>query len=426
MVSAAVDRAPAVAGDVLFALWAWMAGVVIVSLFASVLGQPARACALAAALALAPAVAMLLLAPRWGEKWAEAVAIDSWTASAAAAVALTGGAASPVSAVFLIGPALALRVAGPGRAGEAAAIAVAGFAVAALMSAVAGVAGPSPAAGAFTVLALALAGWLMARAAPARAPAAVATPVVSPSVPAPQVPPVQAPAPQGAALLAGFAEAAHELRTPLGHIIGFAELMQRQIFGPLPAKYAEYVDLILSSGRRMNALASDWLDAGRIASGRYAIQREALDLAAIVREAAVAAGFAAQARGQTVRAVGADAGAPFFADARAVRQILDNLLANAVKFSPPGGTITARLIAGPNAAILDVEDEGPGIPAADRARLGRAFERGVHDGAVEGAGLGLMIVGALAEAHGGRLDILDAEGGGALMRVMLPAVQAPT
>jgi signal transduction histidine kinase len=395
---------------VLLALWGWMGAIVVISLFAMALGAPARTCGLAAALGLAPALATLLLTPRWGQNWAGAIAIDSWTAAAAAAVALTGGVASPLSALFLVGPALALRLGGASRAGDAAAIAVLGFALAALTGAWGGVAANPPAPGAFVVLALAFAGWLIA----------------APLTPAPRPRPAPEPEPRkDDAMVQRFAEAAHELRTPLGHIMGFAEIMQRQVFGPLPAKYAEYVDLIMESSRRMHLLASDWLDAGRLQAGRYSIHREEIDLARLVREAAEAARFAASAKDQRVSIVGADQETPFHADARALRQILDNLLANAVKFAPAGGAIVARLIPGPNAAILDVQDNGPGIPLAERERLGRAFERGLDVGGVEGAGLGLSIAAALAQAHGGRLDILDAEGGGALMRVVLPVVQAP-
>ncbi|KAF0170064.1 MAG: hypothetical protein FD160_3908, partial [Caulobacteraceae bacterium] len=101
---------------VVLALWGWMAAVVIVCVFASLLGAPVRASGLTAAIALAPAFVTLLLAPRSGENWAAASLIGSWVAAASAAVALTGGAASPVSATLLIAPALAMRLFGPGRA----------------------------------------------------------------------------------------------------------------------------------------------------------------------------------------------------------------------------------------------------------------------------------------------------------------------
>lgn len=418
MVTAAVapagarENARALPASAPAALVGWMAAVVIVCLFAVMVGSSARATATAAVLALAPAVATLLLASRWSEKWARAIALDSWIAAAAAAVAVTGGVASPAAAAFAIAPAAALRFEGPARAAEATALCVLAFAVAAALAAVADVRWDAPAPGAFTVLSLAFAGWL------------VAAPRATSVRPAPSSFPREEAEPDASRFARRFAEAAHELRTPLGHITGFAEIMQRQMFGPLPAKYAEYVDLILDSARRMTALATDWLDLGRLDAGRYTIVREPVDLAELVRDAAEAARLAASARRQSVRTSGADSAAPFNADPRAVRQILDNLLANAVKFTPEGGDIVARLIVGPNAAVLDVEDNGPGLPAADKARLGRAFERGPATAAAEGAGLGLALVGALAEAHGGRLDMLDAEGGGALMRVILPAAPA--
>lgn len=382
----------------------------MVSALAFLLGAPARACALAAAVGLAPAVSTLLLAPRWGENWAATAAVDGWSVAAAAATALTGGAVSPLSSLFLIGPALGLSLFGPGRAAEAACLAVAAFALSAVAAGAAPVVGAPVAPGAFTVLALALAGWLMVTAAPRAAARG----------PAPVSPPAPTPAHAPDAMTRRFAEAAHELRTPLGHILGFAEIMQRRMFGPLPEKYAEYVDLIASSARRMNALATDWLDMARLDAGRYAIVREPVDLAVIAREAVRAAQIAASEKNQSVTLMGGDFKAPFEADARAMRQILDNLLVNAVKFAPEGGRIVVRLIAGSHAAVIDVEDNGAGIPDVDKERLGRPFERGAGVGGVDGAGLGLTLVKALAGAHGGRLDVLDAEGGGALMRVILP------
>jgi signal transduction histidine kinase len=136
-----------------------------------------------------------------------------------------------------------------------------------------------------------------------------------------------------------------------------------------------------------------------------------------------AASVASKWRGD-IRAEGADEAMPIDADARAVRQILDNLIVNATKFSPEGGAIVVRLARGPRAIAIDVIDNGPGLSDADKARLAQPFERGAGVGAVEGAGLGLTLVKALAHAHGGRLEIRDAPGGGALMRVLLPAPRA--
>lgn len=382
------------------ALWFWMAGAVLVSLFAFILGTPARACALAAALALAPAVAAIALAPRWRETWAGAIAIDSFNITSSAGIALTGGALSPLAATALIAPALALRLFGPTRAAESVGLAVVGYAAAVATAAVAGAAPVSVAPAAFTVLTLATVGWLLIGA-PARAAQA---------------------APSSAAMTRRFAEAAHELRTPLGHILGFAEMMQRRLFGPLPDKYGEYVDHIADSARRMNALAANWLDLGKLDAGRFEIVREEIDLADVAHAAARDAANAAAMKGQRIDVVGADAPTPFGADPRALRQILDNLLSNAMKFTPEGGAIVVRVIAGPQAAVIDVEDSGPGIAPADKARLGRAFERGAGAALAEGTGLGLAVSIGLAHAHGGRLDALDAERGGALMRLVLPRV----
>ncbi len=383
---------------VVFSLWGWMTGAVIVCVFASLLGASVRASALTAAIALAPAIGTLLLAPRSGENWAIATILGSWVAAASAATALTGGALSPVGATLLIAPALAMRLFGPARAAEAACLAVAGYAAAAACANAVDQPFAAVAPGAFTVLSLAFGGWLIA-----------ATPLRTQAAPSPEV--------------RRIGEVAHELRTPLNHILGFAQVMQQQLFGPLQPKYAEYVDLIVESGARMNALATDWLDMARLDAGRYEVTPERFDLAMLARDAVDAATIASKWRGD-ILAEGADAALPIDADARAVRQILDNLIVNATKFTPEHGHIVVRLASGPRAISIDVIDNGPGLSDADKARLSRPFERGAGAGAVEGAGLGLTLVKALAHAHGGRLEILDAPGGGALMRVLLPAMKA--
>lgn len=389
---------PVVSRTVSFALWGWMAGAVIVCLFASLIGAAPRAAALAAALALTPAVATLLLAPRSGENGAASMLIGSWIAVASAAAALTGGALSPVSAAFAIAPALALRLYGAGRAAEAACLSVLGYAVAAAAAQAVGGPWKAVAPGSFTVLSLAFAGWLIATA--KTAPAAAPSPEVR-----------------------RIGEVAHELRTPLNHILGFAQVMQQQLFGPLAPKYAEYAGLIVSSARRMSTLATDWLDMARLDAGRYEIAPERFDLAQMAREAVEAASVGGDWTGEIV-ADNADAPTPIDADARAVRQILDNLIANAMKFTPTGGRIVVRLSSGTRAIAIDVIDNGPGVSDADKLRLSRPFERGAGVAAVEGAGLGLTLVKALARAHKGSFDILDAPGGGALMRVRLPAPRA--
>lgn len=384
---------PAAVETIGFALAAWMTGVVIVCLFASLLGAPARAAALAVVLALAPALVTLLLAPRSGENGAASILIGSWIAAASSAVALTGGALSPLAVLFALPTAFAFRLFSRARAMETLALSITGYAVSAVSANAVPMLFAPVAPGSFAVLSLTLAGWLVATT-PARA------------------------APVASADVRRIGEVAHELRTPINHILGFAQVMQQQLFGPLDGKYAEYAGHIVDAGRRMNALATDWLDMARLDAGRYAITRERFDLAMLVRDAVDAASVA----GWTgeIAHEGADGEIGIEADARAVRQIVDNLVTNATKFTPAGGRIVVRLTTGPRAVAIEVIDNGPGLSAADKRRLARPFERGAGVGAIEGAGLGLTLVKALAQAHGGRFEILDADGGGARMRVLLP------
>src|SRR5262249_20152604 len=110
------------------------------------------------------------------------------------------------------------------------------------------------------------------------------------------------------------------------------------------------------------------------------------------------------------------------ADPRALRQMLMNTVGNAIKFSPDGGRVTVTARSTNNALVLETVDTGPGIPEAERERLGKRYERGQAAEGIEGTGLGLALVRALADLHGGSLSFHDAPGGGALVRIELPVL----
>ncbi len=220
-----------------------------------------------------------------------------------------------------------------------------------------------------------------------------------------------------------IANMSHELRTPLNAVIGFSDIMRSRMFGPLNEKYAEYAALIHESGRHLLDLINDLLDMSKIEAHRYELSREVFD----ARDAVSAALRLVrdQARTAGVALEGDIGAAPLkvIADERALKQIVLNLVANALKFTPGGGAVTVRLSGEGETLALTVADTGIGIATDDLARLGRPYEQaGGADQKALGAGLGLSLVRAFAELHGGTLSIASTLGQGATVYVRLPVL----
>jgi cell cycle sensor histidine kinase DivJ len=217
-----------------------------------------------------------------------------------------------------------------------------------------------------------------------------------------------------------FAQTSHELRTPLNAIVGFAEMMRNAVFGPLPERYQEYAGLIHEGGRNLSLIVDDVLDLARVEAGRYEIYRDIISLTDLAAEAVHFMQDEATRKGVTLElANGGDVEA--FADSKAVRQIALNLISNALKFTPHGGNVTVAAMDARGGALLAVSDTGAGISSEELIRLSRAFEQGEAGRRQKGAGLGLSVVRAFAELHGGRLDIESREGGGSTIAVFFPA-----
>lgn len=221
-----------------------------------------------------------------------------------------------------------------------------------------------------------------------------------------------------------FAQTSHELRTPLNAIVGFAEMMRGGVFGPLSERYQEYAELIHEGGRNLTLIVDDVLDLARLEAGRYEVYAELLSLADLADDAVHFMGDEADRKGVTLTRVGQD-DAEAFADAKAVRQIALNLISNALKFTPKGGSVEVIAEEVPGGAMLIVADTGVGINPEDLVKLSRAFEQGEAGKKQKGAGLGLSVVRAFAELHGGRLDIESREGGGTRIGVFFPAEAKP-
>jgi cell cycle sensor histidine kinase DivJ len=220
-----------------------------------------------------------------------------------------------------------------------------------------------------------------------------------------------------------LANMSHELRTPLNAIIGFSEVMSRQMFGPLHnARYQEYAGLIQESGSHLLDLINGVLDMSKIEAGKFELYEELFELEEVAQGAARFVGIAADQAGVTVSVAVAMAARLAFADKRAVKQILVNLLSNGVKFTPRGGTVQVMAQAEGSAVILVVSDTGTGIAPADLARLGQPFEQvdGAQNRRKQGTGLGLALVKALARLHGGEAVLASSLGEGTSVTVRLP------
>jgi len=408
-------------------IW-WMAAAVMVCLLAVFFGATRSAAAIAAAMALTPAVIMLSLTPRWGETWAQVLTIFSWLLFAVLAVTLTGGPVSPALPAFALAPAVALWTGLRDRVVEATLFALLGYMAAAAGAALVALQPPSlelgPLPSILGLFGLAFSG-AFAAAHPwprARAPV-VATPALV--VPAPQAP-IAALADNTVPLPSQrVAELSHELRTPLTHIIGFAELMEKQVFGPLHDRYVEYAGLIRSSGAHLLGLVNDMLDVARLEEGGRRLDLEEFDARDIAREVIATSRPAADAKRVLLSLDAPNTPLVCRADPRALRQILVNTVANAIKFSPDGGLARLTVRADRQDLVLETADSGPGIPAAERESLGARFVRGGSGAGVEGVGLGLAIVKGLAGLHGGHLSFDTAPEGGALVRVVLPVMATP-
>lgn len=215
----------------------------------------------------------------------------------------------------------------------------------------------------------------------------------------------------------------HELRTPMNAILGFSELIKTRAFGDDVEKYAEYAGIIHDSGRHLLTLINEMLDLAKIEGGKLSLRESIFDLRALMRDVvgehedgAKAGGlsFALKIAGQIPQAHG---------DERAIRQIVVNLVSNALKFTKEGGSVSVFAhIETDGRLAFGVEDDGIGIAAEDQVHVFERFGRGRHDVTAtgKGTGLGLAIVKGFAEAHDGEVRLESDAGKGTRVTVFLP------
>ena len=222
-----------------------------------------------------------------------------------------------------------------------------------------------------------------------------------------------------------LANMSHELRTPLNAILGFSEIISQECFGPVgSARYKDYAADIHSSGAHLLSLINDLLDIAKIEAGRMEISPNPLDARRTFEIALKLISFKAGEKRQTL-AIHVDPNAPpLNADERALKQILINLVSNAVKFTPEGGRIDVVASAAKGGGFqIMVRDNGPGIPQERLAKIFTPFNQvdNRYDRQAGGTGLGLALVRGLAELHGGRAWLESEQGSGCSAYVVLPA-----
>jgi len=211
----------------------------------------------------------------------------------------------------------------------------------------------------------------------------------------------------------------HELRTPLTSIRGYVELLEDDAH--LTDEQRRFLGIVDRNAGRLLDLVSDLLFLAQVDAGQMTFDLQPVDLEAIVLECVESSLPTAGAKRIVLRAH-TERLPEVEADSARLAQVLDNLVSNALKFTPEGGTVQVRTRAEGDSVVLEVEDTGIGIPAADQARLFERFFRSAvaEDQAIPGTGLGLAIVKAIVEAHSGEIAISSREGLGTTFRVALP------
>jgi signal transduction histidine kinase len=215
----------------------------------------------------------------------------------------------------------------------------------------------------------------------------------------------------------------HELRTPLTSISGYAELLGDLDADSLSDEQQSYVAVVARNTDRLLKVVNDLLFFSGMQDGRLELQVDNVDLARLAAEAVEVSFPNAEAKGLTLTNE-ARAPASVIGDAGRLAQMLDNLVSNAVKFTPPGGQVVVRTFADGEVATIEVSDTGIGIPATEQAQLFQRFFRTSNAiaQAIPGTGLGLYITKAIAEAHSGRIEVESGQDEGTVFRVVLPAV----
>jgi signal transduction histidine kinase len=223
-----------------------------------------------------------------------------------------------------------------------------------------------------------------------------------------------------------LANMSHELRTPLNAIIGFSEVLTERMFGELNEKQDEYLHDIYASGQHLLSLINDILDLSKIEAGRMELEPVDFDLPGAIDNALTLVRERAGRRGITLGRAIDERVSAIRADERKVKQVLLNLLSNALKFTPEGGRIDVRAAVNDGMVEVSVADTGVGIAPEDQEAVFEEFRQvGTADKKVEGTGLGLALSRKFIELHGGRIWVKSQVGTGSTFTFTIPVCREP-
>ena len=217
-----------------------------------------------------------------------------------------------------------------------------------------------------------------------------------------------------------LATMSHELRTPLNAIIGFSEVLKEQMFGELNERQLAYVNDVLEAGRHLLSLINDVLDLAKIEAGRMELELSQVEIPDILRSAVSMHSEAASKAGIELGVQTEPEEITITADERRVRQVVFNLVSNAVKFTPSGGRVDISALSENGRVEIAVADTGSGIAADDLDTIFEEFEQTSEGRQAEGTGLGLPLSRKLVELHGGRLWAESEPGNGSTFLFTLP------
>jgi len=220
---------------------------------------------------------------------------------------------------------------------------------------------------------------------------------------------------------AALGAVAHDLRTPLQAVVGFVEFLLEEDLDPRQRDLAER---IANAAAQLTGLTEELLDT--VAAADPELHLSPVDVRAVVEEVVTRRRLLGPGRGIQLRervTVGSKDRPRVLGDTGRLQRVLDNLLGNAIKFSPDGGTVTVTVSGAADAVEVSVADEGPGIDPAEHAAVFEPFHRSAGAALVPGVGLGLTIVRTLVERHGGTVSLVSEPGSGATFTVRLPRLQ---
>ena len=219
-----------------------------------------------------------------------------------------------------------------------------------------------------------------------------------------------------------LANVAHEIKSPVGGVIGIGELWKAGQLGPISATQTEMADMLVKTARQVEALAHDLLDVARAESGAVKVELRPTDIPGVLEDVRRTTALRADAEGMRLEVVSEGDGLVALADSQRLTQVVANLASNAVKYGGAGGLVTFRASKVYDGVRIEVTDQGPGLSTEKQAQLFEPFNRlGLERSTLEGHGIGLALAKRLVELQGGCIGVVSTPGQGATFWVELPA-----